>query len=114
MSCERPVYIGPTIRNSTKKAGAVRADLFLSSDLAGADPRDSHKHRLLLQVIVLDVLFDPPEPVAVRVTTKLSRAANVCEVVTPVPVPPSPKFQLYDDAFVEELASKLQVKREQL
>ena len=38
----------------------------------------------------------------------------MCDVVTPVPVALSPKFQLYDVALVVPLASKLHVKVEQL
>jgi len=34
---------------------------------------------------------------------------NLCDVVTPLAVVPSPKFQLYDVASVEALASKLHV-----
>ena len=38
----------------------------------------------------------------------------MCDTVTPVPVVPSPKFQLYDVALVVALASKLHVLLEQL
>ena len=61
-----------------------------------------------LQVIGFDLDDDPPVPVAVSVTVKFVRAAKACEVVTPVPVVPSPKFQLYDVAPVELLASNEQ------
>ena len=53
---------------------------------------------------------DPPAPVAVRVTVKLLREAKACDVVTPLPVPPSPKFQAYEVAFVDAPASNEQVK----
>ena len=39
---------------------------------------------------------------------------NLCDVVTPVAVAPSPKFQLYDVALVDALASKLHVRPKQL
>ena len=39
---------------------------------------------------------------------------NVCDVVTPVPVVPSPKFHEYDVAFVVPLALKVHVSPEQL
>ena len=39
---------------------------------------------------------------------------NRCDVVTPLAVVPSPKFQLYDVALVDAPASKLHVKPKQL
>ena len=40
--------------------------------------------------------------------------AKACDTETPVPVVPSPKFQLYEVALVEALASKVHVRDEQL
>ena len=40
--------------------------------------------------------------------------AKRCEVVTPLAVVPSPKFQLYEVASVDALASKLHVRPKQL
>ena len=59
-------------------------------------------------------VLEPPAPVAVNVTVRVVLAVNVCEVVTPVPLVPSPKFHEYDVAFVVALALKVQVKPEQL
>ena len=39
----------------------------------------------------------------------MPRKAKTCDVVTPLPVPPSPKFQAYDVAFVDALALNEQV-----
>lgn len=55
-----------------------------------------------------------PDGVVVSVTVYLALGANVCDMVTPVPVAPSPKFQLYDVAFVDELASNEHVRLGQL
>lgn len=38
----------------------------------------------------------------------------MCDTETPVPVVPSPKFQLYEVALVEALALKVHVRDEQL
>jgi hypothetical protein len=50
----------------------------------------------------------------VSVTVYVRLRANLCEVVTPVALVPSPKLQLYDVALLEVLPSKLQVSAEQL
>lgn len=62
--------------------------------------------------MTLDVLFVAPEPlptVSVTVYDALL-AGYACDVVTPVPVAPSPKVQLYVVAFVELPPSNEQVR----
>lgn len=53
---------------------------------------------------------DPPLPVTVNVTVYVRFGGKLCDVVTPLPVLPSPKFHAYDVAFEEPLASKLQLR----
>jgi hypothetical protein len=67
---------------------------------------------VLVQTTVLVAVTEPGW--TVRVTVRVRFRAKRCEVVTPLAVAPSPKFQLYEVAPVEELASKLQVRLEQL